>query len=397
MLNELSKYHKNINAKKGVKTLSYFFDYSITLVLMIIFYVLINFAFSFLPSKKALYQNISSSQESLYTFVEKTSLGVFNSNAGRLYSSNEISDNYVKASVYRSLKDAGYSDVEISYTSYLGINPITKESDALYMYYSNYKPNNLSSYLDGYDFSAIGVDYYKNNVLKVKENNLYNADEEYPLINKEIALTIDNYFRNNSYSIGHTNYTLTFNNYLNGYNKALNEVTTYNCEYNNLLRTFDNYRIESFNNDIGEILVSYFSGFLTGYIMPILIFKDGKTIGVQVLNLTYVRCDNKKPNYKNLLLKGVFNFFLEFWVVVIFVLMIFNTDGIYLLMHNFFGLFGLFYLSIFSFLFTAISFIYMCFKKDSDQTLSELSSGLILKDTKAYIFKKEEVNDGTNK
>lgn len=397
MLNEASRYYKNSNAKKGRKTLAFFFDYSITLILMVFFYVVINFAFSFSPSKKSLYQNVSLAQDNLYTFVEETNLGVFNSGAYRLYSSDEISSNYVKANVYRSLKDAGYSDVEISYTSYVGIKPISSESDALYMYYSSYKPNNLSLYNEGYDSSAIGADYYKNNCIKINENKFYTSDD-YPLINKETAVTIDNYFRNNSYSLGYTNYTLIFNNYLSAYNNALNEVTTYNKTYIDLLSTFDTYRIKTFNYDVSEILVSYLLGFLTGYIVPILIFKDGKTIGIRVLNLAYVRSDDKKPNYKNLLLRGVFDFFLEFFIVVIFVLMIFNTSGVYLLMHNYFGLFGLFYLSVFSFLLNVISFIYMCFKKTTNQTLSELSSGLILKDTKEYIVTKEENEiDGTSK
>ncbi|MFA6666947.1 MAG: hypothetical protein WCS51_01070 [Bacilli bacterium] len=384
-----NRYKDNVLSSNGKKFLGYTFDYMITLVFLITFYVLVNLIGSSIPYVKNTRSTLATSQGELYSFVENTYLGELDE-SGSLKDSSDMADQYVKSSVLYTLKLSGLSDVEISYTSYKDVKPITPETDKLFMYYTEYKPNKLGEYSSApsENKDAYGKEYYLNNILKTTENN-YFEDSDYPYIKIDIAKSIDNYFREENYSVGKTAYTTIYNAYYDGYSNAIDEVTTYNSSYVLLNETFESYRLNLFNVQVLEILISYILGFLCSFLLPILIFKDGRTFGFRVLKQVFTDVDNLRVNWKNNLVKGLIEFVMQFWVIDLFCLVLFSSSGVYIMMHPLFGTISIFYISIFSLILTICSFILVFINKDKKQTISEFLSREVLKDTMEFEVKDE--------
>ncbi len=390
------KFSNNVLTKKGRKTLGYLFDYSITIVFLIAFYVLVNFIGSSLDSVKLIRTNVSNSQQNLYTFVEKTGLGEINNKTGKLKDDSTIADEFVKRTVYYTLKEIeGKSNVEISYSSYKDVEPITPESDHLYTYYVNYKPNNLDLYstLDEENKVQIGLNYYLNTILS-NEVNQYFEETDYPYIKQDIADKIDNYFRDDNYSIGKNAYNTIYNAYYKAMIKAIDEVVKYNDSYIKINSVFEESRIELFNIQVLEITISYFLAFGCSYILPIAIFKYGRTFGFRVLKLVFTRIDDEKPRVSNVVVRGIIQFVAQYFVIDLFCLLLFGVSGVYIIMHQFvFGI-SIFYISIFSGLLTICSFILMFINKQYNQTISEFLGKLICKDTNEFIVVEEKNKNG---
>ena len=393
------KFNNNVLTRKGRKTLGYLFDYSISIVFLIAFYVLINFIGSSLDSVKTVRTNVSNSQQNLYAFVEKTGLGETNNN-GKLKDDSTIADEFVKKTVYYTLKEIeGKSDVEISYSSYKDVEPITPETDHLYTYYVTYKPKNLDLYstLEEEKKSQFGLNYYLDDILG---NNLnqYFEETDYPYIKQDIANKIDNYFRDDNYSIGKNAYNTIYNAYYKAMIKAIDEVVKYNDSYIEINKVFEESRVKLFNIQVLEILISYVLAFGCSYILPIAIFKYGRTFGFRVLKLVFTRIDGNKPRVSNVIVRGIIQFISQYFVIDLFCLLLFGVSGVYIIMHQFaFGI-SIFYISIFSGLLTICSFILMFINKQYNQTISEFLGKLICKDTNEFVVVEEKNgNDGTNK
>ena len=392
------KFNNNVLTRKGRKTLGYLFDYSISIVFLIAFYVLINFIGSSLDSVKTVRTNVSNSQQNLYAFVEKTGLGETNNN-GKLKDDSTIADEFVKKTVYYTLKEIeGKSDVEISYSSYKDVEPITPETDHLYTYYVTYKPKNLDLYstLEEEKKSQFGLNYYLDDILG---NNLnqYFEETDYPYIKQDIANKIDNYFRDDNYSIGKNAYNTIYNAYYKAMIKAIDEVVKYNDSYIEINKVFEESRVKLFNIQVLEILISYVLAFGCSYILPIAIFKYGRTFGFRVLKLVFTRIDGNKPRVSNVIVRGIIQFISQYFVIDLFCLLLFGVSGVYIIMHQFaFGI-SIFYISIFSGLLTICSFILMFINKQYNQTISEFLGKLICKDTNEFVVVEEKNgNDGTN-
>ncbi len=392
------KFNNNVLTRKGRKTLGYLFDYSISIVFLIAFYVLINFIGSSLDSVKTVRTNVSNSQQNLYAFVEKTGLGETNNN-GKLKDDSTIADEFVKKTVYYTLKEIeGKSDVEISYSSYKDVEPITPETDHLYTYYVTYKPKNLDLYstLEEEKKSQFGLNYYLDDILG-NDLNQYFEETDYPYIKQDIANKIDNYFRDDNYSIGKNAYNTIYNAYYKAMIKAIDEVVKYNDSYIEINKVFEESRVKLFNIQVLEILISYVLAFGCSYILPIAIFKYGRTFGFRVLKLVFTRIDGNKPRVSNVIVRGIIQFISQYFVIDLFCLLLFGVSGVYIIMHQFaFGI-SIFYISIFSGLLTICSFILMFINKQYNQTISEFLGKLICKDTNEFVVVEEKNgNDGTN-
>ena len=392
------KFNNNVLTRKGRKTLGYLFDYSISIVFLIAFYVLINFIGSSLDSVKTVRTNVSNSQQNLYAFVEKTGLGETNNN-GKLKDDSTIADEFVKKTVYYTLKEIeGKSDVEISYSSYKDVEPITPETDHLYTYYVTYKPKNLDLYstLEEEKKSQVGLNYYLDDILG-NDLNQYFEETDYPYIKQDIANKIDNYFRDDNYSIGKNAYNTIYNAYYKAMIKAIDEVVKYNDSYIEINKVFEESRVKLFNIQVLEILISYVLAFGCSYILPIAIFKYGRTFGFRVLKLVFTRIDGNKPRVSNVIIKGIIQFISQYFVIDLFCLLLFGVSGVYIIMHQFaFGI-SIFYISIFSGLLTICSFILMFINKQYNQTISEFLGKLICKDTNEFVVVEEKNgNDGAN-
>ena len=392
------KFNNNVLTKKGKKTLGYLFDYSITIVFLIAFYVLINFIGSSFAGVKTVRTNVSNSQQNLYAFVEKTGLGEINKN-GKLKDDSTIADEFVKKTVYYTLKEIeGKSDVEISYSSYKDIEPITPDTDHLYTYYVTYKPKNLDLYstLKEEKKSQIGLDYYLDEIL-CNNLNQYFEETDYPHIKQDIADKIDNYFRDDNYSVGENAYNIIYNSYYKAMVKAIDEVVKYNDSYIKINKVFEESRVKLFNIQVLEILISYVLAFGCSYILPIAIFKYGRTFGFRVLKLVFTRIDGNKPRVSNVIIKGIIQFISQYFVIDLFCLLLFGVSGIYIIMHQFTYGISIFYMSIFSGLLTICSFILMFINKQYSQTISEFLGKLICKDTNEFIVVEEKNGkNGTN-
>ena len=392
------KFNNNVLTKKGKKTLGYLFDYSITIVFLIAFYVLINFIGSSFAGVKTVRTNVSNSQQNLYAFVEKTGLGEINKN-GKLKDDSTIADEFVKKTVYYTLKEIeGKSDVEISYSSYKDIEPITPDTDHLYTYYVTYKPKNLDLYstLKEEKKSQIGLDYYLDEIL-CNNLNQYFEETDYPHIKQDIADKIDNYFRDDNYSVGENAYNIIYNSYYKAMVKAIDEVVKYNDSYIKINKVFEESRIKLFNIQVLEISISYLLAFGCSYILPIVIFKYGRTFGFRVLKLVFTRIDGNKPRALNVIIRGIIQFISQYFVIDLFCLLLFGVSGIYIIMHQFTYGISIFYMSIFSGLLTICSFILMFINKQYSQTISEFLGKLICKDTNEFIVVEEKNGkNGTN-
>ena len=402
MLKQESFYKNSPVVTLRKKILPYLLDYFLTLILSLLLYVGVNAIGETLPYFKNIQSEASSIQLDLYSLVNDSGIR-HQGEDGFLVTSEYKLEKMIKEEVLYSLKINNNTNSNSAiYDGFEALDLNNKEhNNGIYYYFINYKVNNLNLYNEEYKVKDYGIDFYLNEIVKLKENNyfeqgLYVNDLNYPLIKYDIAIAIDEYYRNNNYKIGSDYYNEIYSLYYSGINKAMNDLIYGNTSYISLNNKHNELVNDMLNFRGNALLISYLLSVIIIYLIFPLILKEGRTIGLRVFKLVSIDINGKKVSILNNLIRMIVSIFSVFSLLIIDIFLLFGTQAMYFFNINLLGFINIFVLSLISLIFNLISIAFTFVNKNRHQNIEETLAMIVVVDGDEFIVnnnKEKEVID----
>lgn len=402
MLKQESFYKNSPVVTLRKKILPYLLDYFLTLILSLLLYVGVNAIGETLPYFKNIQSEASSIQLDLYSLVNDSGIR-HQGEDGFLVTSEYKLEKMIKEEVLYSLKINNNANSNSAiYDGFEALDLNNKEhNNGIYYYFINYKVNNLNLYNEEYKVKDYGIDFYLNEIVKLKENNyfeqgLYVNDLNYPLIKYDIAIAIDEYYRNSNYKIGSDYYNEIYSLYYSGINKAMNDLIYGNTSYISLNNKHNELVNDMLNFRGNALLISYVLSVIIIYLIFPLILKEGRTIGLRVFKLVSIDINGNKVSILNNLIRMIVSFFSVFSLLIIDIFLIFGTQAMYFFNINLLGFINIFVLSLISLIFNLISIAFTFINKNRHQNIEETLAMIVVVDGDEFIVnnnKEKEVID----
>ena len=402
MLKQESFYKNSPVVTLRKKILPYLLDYFLTLILSLLLYVGVNAIGETLPYFKNIQSEASSIQLDLYSLVNDSGIR-HQGEDGFLVTSEYKLEKMIKEEVLYSLKINNNTNSNSAiYDGFEALDLNNKEhNNGIYYYFINYKVNNLNLYNEEYKVKDYGIDFYLNEIVKLKENNyfeqgLYVSDLNYPLIKYDIAIAIDEYYRNSNYKIGSDYYNEIYSLYYSGINKAMNDLIYGNTSYISLNKKHNELVNDMLNFRGNALLISYFLSVIIIYLIFPLILKEGRTIGLRVFKLVSIDTNENKVSILNNLIRMIVSIFSVFSLLIIDIFLLFGTQAMYFFNINLLGFINIFVLSLISLIFNLISIAFTFINKNRHQNIEETLAMIVVVDGDEFIVnsnKEKEVID----
>ncbi len=402
MLKQESFYKNSPVVTLRKKILPYLLDYFLTLILSLLLYVGVNAIGETLPYFKNIQSEASSIQLDLYSLVNDSGIR-HQGEDGFLVTSEYKLEKMIKEEVLYSLKINNNANSNSAiYDGFEALDLNNKEhNNGIYYYFINYKVNNLNLYNEEYKVKDYGIDFYLNEIVKLKENNyfeqgLYVNDLNYPLIKYDIAIAIDEYYRNSKYKIGSDYYNEIYSLYYSGINKAMNDLIYGNTSYISLNNKHNELVNDMLNFRGNALLISYLLSVIIIYLIFPLILKEGRTIGLRVFKLVSIDINGNKVSILNNLIRMIVSIFSVFSLLIIDIFLLFGTQAMYFFNINLLGFINIFVLSLISLIFNLISIAFTFINKNRHQNIEETLAMIVVVDGDEFIVnnnKEKEVID----
>ena len=402
MLKQESFYKNSPVVTLRKKILPYLLDYFLTLILSLLLYVGVNAIGETLPYFKNIQSEASSIQLDLYSLVNDSGIR-HQGEDGFLVTSEYKLEKMIKEEVLYSLKINNNANSNSAiYDGFEALDLNNKEhNNGIYYYFINYKVNNLNLYNEEYKVKDYGIDFYLNEIVKLKENNyfeqgLYVNDLNYPLIKYDIAIAIDEYYRNSNYKIGSDYYNEIYSLYYSGINKAMNDLIYGNTSYISLNNKHNELVNDMLNFRGNALLISYVLSVIIIYLIFPLILKEGRTIGLRVFKLVSIDINGNKVSILNNLIRMIVSIFSVFSLLIIDIFLLFGTQAMYFFNINLLGFINIFVLSLISLIFNLISIAFTFINKNRHQNIEETLAMIVVVDGDEFIVnnsKEKEVID----
>ena len=402
MLKQESFYKNSPVVTLRKKILPYLLDYFLTLILSLLLYVGVNAIGETLPYFKNIQSEASSIQLDLYSLVNDSGIR-HQGEDGFLVTSEYKLEKMIKEEVLYSLKINNNANSNSAiYDGFEALDLNNKEhNNGIYYYFINYKVNNLNLYNEEYKVKDYGIDFYLNEIVKLKENNyfeqgLYVNDLNYPLIKYDIAIAIDEYYRNSNYKIGSDYYNEIYSLYYSGINKAMNDLIYGNTSYISLNNKHNVLVNDMLNFRGNALLISYVLSVIIIYLIFPLILKEGRTIGLRVFKLVSIDINGNKVSILNNLIRMIVSIFSVFSLLIIDIFLLFGTQAMYFFNINLLGFINIFVLSLISLIFNLISIAFTFINKNRHQNIEETLAMIVVVDGDEFIVnnnKEKEVID----
>lgn len=394
MLKQESFYKNSPVVTLRKKILPYLLDYFLTLILSLLLYVGVNAIGETLPYFKNIQSEASSIQLDLYSLVNDSGIR-HQGEDGFLVTSEYKLEKMIKEEVLYSLKINNNANSNSAiYDGFEALDLNNKEhNNGIYYYFINYKVNNLNLYNEEYKVKDYGIDFYLNEIVKLKENNyfeqgLYVNDLNYPLIKYDIAIAIDEYYRNSNYKIGSDYYNEIYSLYYSGINKAMNDLIYGNTSYISLNNKHNELVNDMLNFRGNALLISYVLSVIIIYLIFPLILKEGRTIGLRVFKLVSIDINGNKVSILNNLIRMLVSIFSVFSLLIIDIFLLFGTQAMYFFNINLLGFINIFVLSLISLIFNLISIAFTFINKNRHQNIEETLAMIVVVDGDEFIVNK---------
>ncbi len=369
-------------------------DYFLLLIVSVLLFLLLNLAVEAFPSVKNKQSEISSLQEEMISLVEDSKLGEYEN--GEYKSNEEIANSYLYRLTYRSLLEGGIKEENITSSITSIYKPIEKSSDNLFSYYVYFKTSNISSYsLIAEEKEECGEAYYLS-ILSKDLGISFKINDGYPLLEKEEALSIQDYVLDSSFAPGKEIFATLKERYQTLLESSIEEFESEYLPFKSKMEAHEALKNSLYGVRRAEIGVSYLLGSAICYLLLPLLLKNGRTVSCKAMNLAYCRKDKKEVAFSNLLIRFLV-LLVEFMSVCSLIpFIIYGSSAIDLLYLPFLGGISLLMCALFSFLFMLFSFLSSFIDKESESTTSEFISSLLLKDITQFASKsqKKETADG---
>lgn len=252
-----------VSSKKRI--LSYLLDFFMIVILTTIINV---FSMNFITNNLPFVKENSALFYDSYNRNEE----VINSS----YLENFNNESYLMMLIKSSLSEDNFPGTDFS-----KVVSLNKENDAIYLYYHDYKLNNLDIYLNNDYFNP---NEYINNFINSEYFIINN--ENYYFLKEEVAIKLgDNIFNKSNSNESLKEEVLSLIKAT--YNEATNDLITNNINYINSLNELENYANHGKNYSLVTLVISYFISYLIYFIVIPFFIKSKKTISMIVFKLGY--------------------------------------------------------------------------------------------------------------
>lgn len=331
---EISKFSKNVKARRSKRIYSFLIDIFSEIILIVF---LIGLVFrpimNATPLGKATNEGLSNSNSVLQNITLDSGLNkVSEGDENIILSSDELSDDYVKRilNTYLFLNDVSVNDVKISINQTVFVeNETNFKGDAIAYYFLEFKKdNNIGSTSDKSTYAS----YFYDEVIGIEvSEKFFNKldDSSYRILNDEAA----NYLKKYIYENDDTNFPLTYYNELvslfnNAHQKGIEDLETnyslYQEELEVYLAHYQNYATTL----IISIVLSYvFAHIILFFILP-LCLKNLRTLGRKTFKISYILKNGYNVPFYKYLIYFLISFLKNIYAIVLPIFFLFGTLGI---------------------------------------------------------------------
>ncbi|MCR4697769.1 MAG: RDD family protein [Bacilli bacterium] len=369
-------------AKPTRKLAAYFLDFLIALIMMIGLFGIEELIFNNTPAAASDRQAINEVYQEMRDLTLSSKMAQADSN-GRLLGQNDIVLNYVYGATYESLKRN--NDPTISESLYEGYKRVDSSNDNCFYYYVNFKTENKEGYTASSQESS-GLSFYRQSLALLSQEDYFVPVEEseYPYLTLDIAKTINEYFINDSYSIGYNAFRRLSQAYASLLKDGVKDIQSNYEPFLALQRRYDEKSAQIYNGKTIELVVAYLVALAIYYVLLPVLLKDGKTLSFKMMSMGVVNHRNERLSWYNYLIKFVMNALESLSLIAITGLVFFGVSALELVGRNLFGSVSFLSIAIFSFFVMFVDFMISFAMRNTSQTLTELASMEIVKDGKMF-------------
>ena len=389
-MNEKASLNQNARVlTNGRRLLAYVMDILTAFVLSLFVFLLVDSIGSSTTGMKNSSAEINTIKENLFSLVNDSKLDE-EDDTGSLTGSAAISKRFIISSTLASLKRNNVSD--ISNSTYEGYTEITPETDNTYYYFVTFKEEQKSNYQDSDpDKDNYGLNYYRDLLIK-NTNDSYYETSDYPYLTLETATSLDNYLRDDNYSVGKTIYDSLLAGYEELIKIGTNEYVTYYVPYLTVYKTYINQTNWIYKVKHIECLVSYLFAQVLVYLVAPLILKDGKTVTYKSMRIAVCTKNGMIPKISNYLIHLLCVCIENLVIIPLTFFSFYGTEAFGVLDVALIPGLSLIVLGVSSLIILLLSYIFCFVNKDTSQSISEFFSNLVLKDPREFVIERN-MND----
>lgn len=371
--NRESLFKDALVASPGRKTLAFLLDYFLTLVFTLLLFALLDLTANAIPSFNQLKIDTATAQGNLYQLVYDSHLN--KRNGSQAFTSEE---DLAKQTIYGLVLSSNQDQTIREDPNYQGYVPLTKENDGLFYYYTEYKKAKENEFNDSPFLSA--EDYVR--FVYPNATTYFVLVDGYPLFDPNASSSIDNYIRS-GYRPGEEIYNRIFSDYVASHQKAMEDLSS-SSSYQEQIARFNTGKDTILQVRGSFVIVGYILSIAVNYMLFPILLKDGRSVGFKALSLAYVSIKEEQPKFLFLSLKACVLLFEDFGMCLLAVFLLFGVEGRFFLTMNIWSFINIFYMSLFSYALLLISLIMMLVSRKTHQSLEEIASLLIAKDTRDF-------------
>lgn len=356
----------------------YILDFFVALILCIAIFSISEAIGNNISSMKSLQSEIQDVYKGMTSIASSSKLMVTDEN-GYFLSQSEIANRYVYGITYSSLKKN--DEQSLSDSIYDGYTSMNEETDYCFYYNVTFKEEHKSNFI-GFDIES---DKYVELLSSYTSSLYYEIDLDYPYLNLDTSKKLDEYFRNENYSIGKDIYSNIYDGYLKILNESINELENKYYPYISLKKEYNELTLSIYRIKYVELFISYTIAVLICYLIIPVILKDGRTISFRVFKLGVTDNKDNRLSWYNYLLKTIITLLGSIPIMAITILIFFgSSSGFDFIIQGLIGNISLLSLSLFMLIEYSVSYA-ICFAfKNSHQSIAELFSFEIVKDSKEF-------------
>lgn len=391
MKREKTIYSQGTPVKSLKKLAVYAIDFLLCVIISVLLLALLDSLMNITPLVKNKKNDISKKAGEMTRLVVEESKLSRTDKAGFIVNQRDIVDEYALCLTYQSLKENDVNPDAGLYMERLGfvveIDPYCEsyEYDRAFNYFFNYK-----SKADSDDFLEDSKKYNEEEYFSAISGSLdsttyiQNIGGRY-LLSLDFAKKIDEYIKDNTYAPGARLFEAISENYQTVLFEAMQDLQLKYRPYISLYQDYEDiassiYLIKDF-----QMIAALALSIAIVYLLFPIIFKDGKTLAMKILKIGCVSVDSLSPGWFNLIIKPIVNFFEYLCILPIISVLFFNTDGVDMIMAPFIGKINLFNIGMFSLVLMLLSYVLTFVFRKNRQSLSELLSKTVVKDSEVYI------------
>lgn len=398
MKQKSSFYKDALPAKRSRKVGAAVLDYLLMLIVSVLFFLGANAVTEALPFMKEKEAEITGVQKEMSSLIEESKIGSLKD--GSFESVETITKNYLYRLAHYSLIKGGEKEEDISplIRAYPAITPT---SDNCYYYYSSFKADHTSDYAKQENAIFGASDYITTLSKDLSFTFLYEEEGEYayyPYLDSDTSLALQEYMNGNEkFEKGSRIYSVIHDRYRNLLENGVKEFQTDFKPYADLNSKNNEIKTSLYGVRILEFFFAYTCGSLIAYLLVPLLLKDGRTLSDKSLSLAYVKkSDGERPEFWRILVQFAFRYVGGIGTMAFLAFIAYGASSIDLIFHTFWGFLSLLGLLIFTCLYALTSFAVTFFDKEKKYTLSEFFSGIVLKDGKEFLAKKQKEETESN-